>query len=82
MLDFNINHNVFVQLTPTGITEMKRQHDELYDDIGIESTFKPPKEDSDGWSEWQLWHLMNTFGHMTRMGVRENPFNLTIRIGT
>ncbi len=27
--------------------------------------YTPPKEDEDGWSEWQLWTLMEAFGKHT-----------------
>ena len=32
-----------------------------------------------GWSKWQLWHLMETFGTYFAMG-EEPPFNLNIEI--
>jgi len=66
-IKFNINNNVRVKLTPRGHEVNKRQHEELFLSIGkpelIEKyPYAPPVEDEDGWSEWQLWHLMKTFG--------------------
>lgn len=82
MIEFNINHYVCVKLTEEGREELKRQHEELYSVLPErlrDTTFTPKKEDSDGWSKWQMWSLMNTFGHMVRIGVKQ-PFETTIKI--
>ena len=82
MLNFNINHYVYVKLTDAGRTELKRQHKELYSVLPErlrDTDFKPEKEDSEGWSKWQMWNLMNTFGLMIRM-CEDLPFETEIRI--
>ena len=82
MIDFNINNNVQVRLNDIGRAELKRQYEELYSSIPEPlrtDKFVLPKEDSEGWSEWQMWTLMNHFGHMVCIGI-ELPFETTIRI--
>jgi hypothetical protein len=62
-IEYNINHNVRVRLTSKG-REILRQtgpHDSKAD------------PDADGWSEFQLWHLMETFGPHLCMGC-DLPF--------
>ena len=43
--------------------------------------YRPPDEDKDGWSRWQLWVLMETFGDVTGMS-RPNCFDLNIEFET
>ena len=77
---FNMNNSVKVKLNDIGHTELKRQHDALYSDIGINKEYVKRNVDSDGYSSFQMHDLMNTFGHMMVMG-HETPFeNLTIKI--
>jgi hypothetical protein len=79
MIKFNINEYVFVQLTDAGRSELKRQHGELRETFPKMDDYTAREEDEDGWSKWQLWVLMNTFGHMTRM-ASEPAFKTTIKI--
>jgi ketosteroid isomerase-like protein len=84
MIKFNINHYVYVKLTDEGRTEVRHQHEQLYSmlpDNLKDTTFTPEKEDDQGWSRWQFWSLMNTFGLMMRMG-QHLPFETEIRIET
>jgi hypothetical protein len=37
------------------------------------------EEDEQGWSTWQLWHLMEMFGPHMQLGV-ETPFDPEIEI--
>jgi hypothetical protein len=67
MVPFNINHYVWVKLTPHG-RECARYR---------RLTFT---EDADGWSRWQLWELMNGFGSDLYMGHSRLPFETDIRI--
>lgn len=56
-LPFNINHYVRVKLTDHGRGLLAQMQ------------YAPPfTEDADGWSEWQLWELMRTFGPHVYMG--------------
>jgi len=74
---FNINNTVRVKLTPVGRAELQRQHDELnklYPRIGP-FTFRV---DAEGYSEFQLWSLMEQLGHMCHMGG-DIPFETDIQ---
>jgi hypothetical protein len=62
-----------VQLTPSGKLEHMMQWYELREQFPTSCEYTPVKEDNDGWSTWQLWGLMNTFGHMMRPGCA-SPF--------
>lgn len=69
MNEFNINSCVFVKLTDTGKEELKRQHDSINLQLnGRLGEWKGVVEDSEGWSKWQLWDLMNRFNSMLSNG--------------
>ena len=77
-MNFNINHNVQVKLTNVGHGILKRNHIQLCDSLKKERGYSPPKE-IDGWSTWQMWSLMETFGaHISLTG--EVPFETEIKI--
>jgi DNA-binding MarR family transcriptional regulator len=85
-MDFNINRNVFVKLTDEGRRILRQAHDDLHAHIRSvspmptnPSEYRPPEEDEDGWSKWQLWELMASFGAHICNGCKP-PFELTIRI--
>ena len=69
-MNFNLNEKVRVKLTDHGRTCLERNHVEFW--AGTRRTalyaYAPPKEDADGWSEWQLWNLMHELGPHTSMG--------------
>ena len=68
-MKFNINNYVKVKLRDRGREILKEQHEELNRlTHGALSEFKLPKEDRYGWSEWQLWNLISTFGENVHMG--------------
>jgi hypothetical protein len=74
----NINDKVRVKLTDFGRACLT-QHDASCKDL--QPLFKAmPKEDADGYSEWQLWELMSTFGERLYNGC-EVPFEPTIILG-
>ena len=75
-----MNETVSVQLTDVGRQILHNQHAELNKFIPQDRCkWSMPREDEDGWSKWQMWVLMETFGqHMSMTG--DNPFNLNIRI--
>jgi hypothetical protein len=81
MGEFNINNYVSVRLTDDGHKELKRQHDSLNLQLnGRLGEWKGVKEDADGWSRWQMWDLMNRFGHMLSLGS-VMPFDPLIMVG-
>ena len=58
-----MNHDSLVALLPSNVAV----------------PYIPPKEDADGWSEWQLWVLMQEFGSAISMEMRP-PFETNIQI--
>lgn len=92
---FNINRYVCVRLTVHGREVHKQNHHDLYDQYARLITtervptpigewppaYRAPKEEADGWSEWQAWDLMAEFGHVLGNG-RKAPFDLTIFVGS
>lgn len=73
MAEFNINDYVEVRLMRRG-REARRAY---YQRLGLD--MPELKEDSDGWSRWQLWQLMEEIGSACHMGP-EPPFETTIRL--
>lgn len=78
---FNINENVKVRLTDYGRRLHKENWSRLVAMAGRPKgwDYSPPKEDAEGWSEWQLWTLMQELGPHIHMGG-DNPFDLEIEI--
>ena len=76
-MNFNINDKVRVRLTEKGRAALIKQHDDYFEG---RVPYSPPKEDADGWSEWQLWSLMQDLGHLCRLGI-DPPFETIIQIG-
>lgn len=79
MPEIKINLNGFckVKLTEAGKNELKRQSENLVGEFPhLKKTFeyKEPVENSEGYSKWQMWNLMSTFGHLFYMGNRDLPF--------
>jgi hypothetical protein len=78
---FNINDKVRVKLRESGRRILRRRHAELMQNLPAGSgwEYSDPKEDEDGWSEWQLWNLMQEFGPHIAMGF-DPPFDTEIEI--
>ena len=76
-MKFNINNCVKVKLTNRGRDILTDQQEEYLSQYGFNLDF--PFEDDEGWSEWQLWHLMSTFGDFMYNGCVE-PFEMEIEI--
>lgn len=76
---FNINHKVKVRLSDRGLAILESQHWDLQRHLSKPRPFEPPKTDADGWSSWQLWDLMGTFGEHITLGV-ELPFEIEIEM--
>ena len=75
---FNVNHTVRVQLTDEGRQLLREGHQRLWADWPKPPyEYSEPKEDADGWSEWQLWSLMHDLGPHCVMG-NPAPFKTTI----
>ena len=78
-MKFNINEHVRVRLTDFGREVMQKNHAQIAAQINGPYPFLPKEEDADGWSTWQLWHLMHEFGAYTINGGPV-PFEMTIEI--
>jgi hypothetical protein len=81
MPEFNLNNKVRVKLTDAGRAALKRDHALFWSAQGCTMPYLPPKEDADGWSEWQLWSLMSALGNLVFSNVMETsiqiePFNV------
>lgn len=70
---FNINNYVWVKLTPIGLKVLEK--DWSRGKHGYKYTPKVP--DSDGYTKWQLWDLMNRFGFELHNGFNV-PFETDI----
>lgn len=89
-IEFNINECVYVKITEAGWDRLKKNHYELYEayKANIYPEFEIPEyenyliTDDDGWTEIQLWRLMNEFGPHIHMGMKEPFFSLDIVIPT
>ncbi len=79
-MKFNINNTVRVKLTDHGRKIHHFQHLELNKQMPrTRVPYRAPTEDAEGWSEWQLWHLIETFGPHVGMGMKQ-PFETEIEI--
>lgn len=69
---FNLNWYVKVKLTETGMRHLMDRHLEMFefwDRYGkMMPEYLPPKFDSDGYTKYQMWHLMQIFGSKMHMG--------------
>jgi len=80
MIKYNVNDFVWVKLTAYGKEELEKQHNELSDKLKYSMSdypFKLPEKDKDGYYKFQLWYLMQTFGHL--MGCK-SPFEMDIKL--
>jgi len=82
---FNVNDTVKVKLTDYGKECLRNDYNDLVrglkDLVGEDYTpyeFRLPEEDKDGYSEWQLWVLMEKLGRHTGWGLADLPFETTI----
>lgn len=78
--EININEHVRVKLTELGRLMLERQHAEFWTSTRrARPAYKPPEEDAEGWSDWQLWCLMQNFGQHCGLGL-PLPFETTIQV--
>lgn len=83
-MKFNVNDTVRVRLTDVGRQIVKHKHDELNAFLRarngtLQHGDGTVTEDADGWSEWLLWQLMQTFGPYMYNGC-SIPFETTIEL--
>ena len=78
--NFNINEKVKVKLTDVGRVELLREAEVFRTQYpSVSNKYELPKEDNEGFTEWQLWCLMGSLGHLCTMGG-EPPFEIIIKI--
>ena len=78
IIEINVNDNVKVKLTKTGVNILKKKHEALYQRLAIVGEFTAPEVDADGLSTFPLWELMAIFGKNLEYG--SNPFESTIKV--
>lgn len=80
-IPFNVNDTVRVRLTDVGRKIHRARFRKLNAQLPLQAelTYSPPKEDENGWSEWQMWILINTFGEHVSV-CKEPPFETNIEI--
>ena len=79
-MKFNINEYVRVKLTPTGKGILRKQFVERHERMpDVFKELSLPEEDEQGFSQWQMWRLFETFGNHVFLGC-EPPFETEIEI--
>ena len=73
----NINNCVKVKLNEFGLAVMKSQREKLQALAPSLPDFTTPAVDSEGYSKFQIWELMQTFGPVLYLGG-ELPFDSEI----
>lgn len=80
--DFNINEYVYVKLTDYGKTilkEKRKRFNEMLTSKGLKPLESNVVEiDDQGYSKFQLWELMNTFGNFIDVH-HQLPFETNIK---
>lgn len=78
-IDFNVNEYVLVKLTEFGKAQLCKDHYKFWIALGVKNIpeFKLPKEDSYGYSKWQMWMLMELLGKYCGLGCNL-PFETNI----
>ena len=81
MKKFNVNAVVKVRLTEYGKEIHKKLWEDFWNSVGKldEFPYTPPKEDENGYCEFPLWDLMESFGNYMGVGC-ELPFETIILI--
>lgn len=80
----NVNDYVRVRVRQKGF-EILRRSDEIWNSRVSTLRFdqatrvQREQEENGGWSKWQLWSLMETFGHHIGLGC-DMPFETTIEV--
>ena len=87
MKEFNINDYVKIKLTEAGIAILKNRHDSILKDFAGNpealktlGEFKNPEVDENGYTEMQMWAVMQVFGKYMYNGNPKLPFETTIAI--
>lgn len=81
--ELNLNDYVWIRLRAKGrvmLREQDAQWSQLYGGTFGRLPFAETQErENDGWSRWQLWSLIQSFGSALHLGC-DPPFETTIRL--
>lgn len=75
----NLNDTVKVKLTEKGRQILKDEHEALKKRFPSISEYKEKEVDKSGYTQFQLWSLIKTFGPSIYLGC-DVPFETTIMI--
>jgi hypothetical protein len=76
----NINNTVKVKLNNYGLLILKDSWNDLRNDFPKLQEWEPPKTDSNGYTEFQLWSFMESFGQYMYIGNPNTPFEMDILV--
>lgn len=84
-IEINLNDTVHVRLSDAAHDALKADHEKHWEWVcgyrGKKShPFIKPEEDSEGWSKWTLWELMQRVGPHIKFDGREPVIATTIRV--
>ena len=74
----NLNQKVMVCLTDKGRQHLIDRHQRIYGEHASKHPFRGAEEDDDGFSTWQLWHLMGVFGELLQHPTYDPPMETEI----
>ena len=74
LVNININDHVWVKLTADGLETLRKMHRAE----GLPGDWKPPQTNDWGWTRFQLWILIQTFGPTIEM-TGPSPFDHIMR---
>lgn len=79
---FNINDYVWIKLTSKGQEFLLNKEKSLTDKFNhdFSGLYTNKEKDTEGYSQWQLWELMNVFGEQLQIGIKGLLFETTIKI--
>jgi hypothetical protein len=78
---FNVNSSIRARITPHGERCLFKNREDLERQIGrkLPFGFVIPKADPDGWTRFQMWEFMSSFGPHIYNGCKL-PFEIEIEI--
>lgn len=76
-IPFNVNNRVRIRLNDKGRAIYREAYEAV--SIRVHGEYRPKKEDAEGWSEWQLWEVMELFGPHIHLGCHMPFENCTIQ---
>jgi hypothetical protein len=75
----NVNDVVKVRLYPRGHEILEKNSARIWAGHPNPPAYTRPKEDENGWSQFQLWVLMKEFGEEMHLGLSP-PFETEIKV--